>query len=144
MTVDDNKALVRRFCTEVFEDGNLDAIEFLTTDDFADSSPASFGAGRDCLRQYVAFLHATFGEYRYTIHDQVADENNVVLFWTLHGTHHGHFLGLAPTGKPMNTRIVSLFRLGDGRVAEYRGHPDVWGTIAQLGATATLSMPEPV
>jgi len=145
MTVDDNKALVQRFCTEVFEDGNLDAIESLTTDDFVDSTlPAWATAGRDGLRQHVAFLQSSFGEYRFTIQDQVADEDNVVLFWTLDGTHHGHFMGLAPTEKPINTRIVSLVRLHDGRVAEYQGHPDMWGTIVQLGATATLSMPEPV
>ena len=145
MSIDDNKALVQRFCTEVFEDGDLDVIESLTTDDFVDSTmPAWATAGRDGLRQHVAFLRSTFGEYRFTVQDQVADENSVVLFWTLHGTHHGAFLGLAPTEKQIDTRIVSLIRLRDGRIASYEGHPEVWGTVVQLGATVTLATPEPL
>ena len=141
MSIDDNKALVQRFCTEVFEGANPDAIESLTTDDFVDSSPGSFVAGREGLRQHLDFLHSTFGEYRFTVQDQVAAEDKVVLFWTLHGTHHGKFLGLAPTERPIDARIVSLFTLRDGRVAAYRGHPDVWGSMLQLGATVNLSMP---
>src|SRR5215204_1752092 len=115
MSIDDNTALVQRFCTEVFEGANPDAIEALTTDDFVDSSPGSFAAGREGLRQHVAFLHATFGEYRSTIQDQVVADDKVVLCWTLHGTHHGKFLGVAPTERPIETAIVSLFTLRDDR-----------------------------
>ena len=142
MSTDDNRALVQRFCTEVFVEGSSEAIESLVTDDFVDGSPGSFSAGRVGLRQHVDFLRSTFGEYRFTVQDEIANEDKVVLFWTLHGTNHGKFLGLAPTGKPIDARIVSLFTLRDGRVAVYRGHPDVWGVVTQLGATVNVAMPE--
>ena len=49
MTVEDNKALVRRFCTEVFEDGNLDVIESVTTDDFVQAMADASGDDRPAV-----------------------------------------------------------------------------------------------
>src|SRR4051812_29500583 len=118
MSTQEHTALVQQFCTEVFAKGDPAAIDALTTADFVDrTTPAWALAGRDGLRQHVAFVRALLGAYQFTVEELIADEQNVVVFWTLHGTHHGAFAGFAPTGKPLDASIVSVVRIRDGRVA---------------------------
>ncbi len=78
-SLDENKALVRRFFQEM-DRGNIDAIDELVAEDFVDHDPPPFpglAEGRAGLKQAAEmFWRATPGEH--VIEDQIAEGDKVV------------------------------------------------------------------
>jgi ketosteroid isomerase-like protein len=76
MTVEENKALVRRFYAEI-DAGNVDAMDELVAEDYVDHNPPPFpglAAGRAGLKQaFRIFWEATPG--RHEIEDQIAEDD---------------------------------------------------------------------
>ena len=125
-----NKALVRRFFEEVFNRGNLAAVDELWI-------PGRFEGGK----RAVEHLRTAFPDYHRTIEAQVAEGDLVVTRWTMRGTHRGPYrsgaLGrtLAPTGRRVEVPGTSIHRLAGGRIVEswVQGN-DSAQLLLQLGA----------
>ena len=111
-----NKALVRRFFEEVFNRGNLAAVDELWI-------PGRLEGGK----RAVGHLRTAFPDYHRTIEAQVAEGDLVVTRWTMRGTHRGPYrsgaLGrtLAPTGRRVAVPAIGIHRLADGRIVESLG-----------------------
>src|SRR2546421_327363 len=73
--------------------------------------------GVDGVRQEVAAYIAAF-DIQFTVEDQIAEGDEVSTRWTMRGTHKGEFMGLAPTGKQVNTSGITNFRLRDNKIQE--------------------------
>ncbi len=90
MSIEENKALVRRFYTEI-DKGNLDALDELVAEDYLDHNPAPLPGlkpGREGLKQaFKIFWEATPGYHR--IEDQIAEGDKVVTRLTAYGKHEG-------------------------------------------------------
>src|SRR5260370_37346731 len=79
-------------------------------------------------------LPSAHPEFRITIEDLVAEGDKVVFRMTGRGTHHGAFMGITPTGKPMTITIIDIARFANGQVVEHWGNRDDLGMLHQLGA----------
>src|SRR6201986_4775386 len=88
MTIEENKALVRRFYAEI-DKGNLDAMDELVAEDYLDHNPPPFPGlkpGREGLKQaFKIFWEATPGHHE--IEDQIAEGDKVVTRMTGYGVH---------------------------------------------------------
>ena len=74
MSIEENKALVRRFYEEI-DQGNLEAMDELVAEDYVDHNPPPFpglAAGREGLKQaFKMFWEATPGSHH--IEEQIAE-----------------------------------------------------------------------
>ena len=78
MSVEENKAIVRRYFEE-FHDGREHSIlEEITAPDLLEPT-----------RRATDTLLAAFPDYRITIEEQLAEEDKVATVWTGSGTHQG-------------------------------------------------------
>ena len=64
----------------------------------------------------------------------VADGDLVATHTRIHGTHTGHGLGIAPTGRRFEAEQMHVIRVADGRIAEHWGVRDDAGMMRQLAA----------
>ena len=55
-----------------------------------------------------------------TIDRIVAGRDEVMAWWSFAGTHVGPWLGVTPTGEPIEATVFSFFDLIDGQIARYR------------------------
>jgi steroid delta-isomerase-like uncharacterized protein len=85
--------------------------------------------------QALASLKEAFPDYAGTNELYVVEGEYVVTRWTYHGTHHGTFAGIPPTGKRVTFTGMSIDRVVDGRVVEAATEMDMLGVLRQLGAT---------
>src|SRR5579859_965872 len=100
MSTVENKALLRRYIEEAFNQGNLAVIDAASTPQSVTHVPgAPDVTGIAGAKQFVTQYRAAFPDLHLTIDDEVADGDTVVQRWTSRGTHRGAFQGLAPTGK---------------------------------------------
>src|SRR2546427_12973174 len=76
MSTDENKAVVRRFITEVLEAGNLEVIDQLLATDYV--NPGMGGVDRPGFKGMLAGLVAAMPQRRFEIEDLVAEGDAVV------------------------------------------------------------------
>ena len=98
MSLEENKAVVRRFAEEVGSGKNLELLDELVSAEFVNHNPLP-GAGSDFegLRQAFTILHSACPDFHGTIEHLVAEGDLVVFHGTNQGTHQGDFLCIAPT-----------------------------------------------
>ena len=128
-----NKAQVRRVIEEVYNRGDLDAVDDLASRDLVIHAPSEEIRGREGAKRYVAALRTGFPDLHLTIEDQIAEGDMVVTRWSARGTHAGAFQGIAATGRAIRLAGTDIDRVVGGRVMECWAHVDELGLMRQLG-----------
>jgi aminoglycoside 6'-N-acetyltransferase len=117
-----NKAVVRRLVAEVLNGGRLEAIDELYTPALASEAKA-----------WIASFRESFPDVHMAITELIAEDDTVVGRFTCSGTHLGHWLGHAPTGRRFEAvDEVGIYRFRDGRIVETWGLEDNLGRLEQL------------
>jgi len=135
MTVERNKAAIRRLVDEVFNGRNVGAIDEMLAPDFVEHEelPPGLPQGREGVKALTTMLHTAFPDFKATIDDLVAEGDKVTVRMTWRGTHHGDFMGIPPTGRPVAFGVIDILRMHDGRLAEHWGIMDQMALMQQLG-----------
>lgn len=79
-------------------------------------------------------LRAAFPDLTVTVDRLVQTETDIAMAYTIHGTHHGEFAGIAPTGRLITARGMQIARFEDGKIVERWGSSDELGILLKLGA----------
>jgi steroid delta-isomerase-like uncharacterized protein len=130
MPTQENKALVRRWIDEVWDKGNLAAVDEVFATGYIVNGQA---VGTEGVKQAVTWLRSTFPGARVTIEDMIAEGDKVVACWALRGAQHGVFMDIPPTGKQVTLTGISIYRIADRKIVENRESVDVLGLLRQLG-----------
>ncbi len=135
-SLEQNKSLIRRFCEEVWNKGNLNVMQEIFAPDYVrhDLRPGNPPPGPEGQQRIAADFRAAFPDLRMSIDLMVAEEDMVVVRWTTEGTHSGPWGGVLPTGKHARFSGVNIFRIQDGKVVELWNHRDDLGLMQQVGA----------
>jgi predicted ester cyclase len=134
MSLEQNKAIVRRCIEEAFNKGNAAAMdEFLAPNVVPHPLPPGVSHDLEGLKRFFTTLLAAFPDYCLTIEDMVAEGDKVVIRSTIGGTHKGEFMGIAPTGKKVTWTAIEIWRIEGGKVVEIWGEVDQVGMMQQLG-----------
>jgi steroid delta-isomerase-like uncharacterized protein len=139
---EDNKALVRRLFAEAINGRDLAVLDELVAAGVVTHTPVPGTApGLEGFRRFVgAFLDA-FPDQRTELHEVVAEGDRVAVLHTHRGTHGGELMGMPPTAKPFAITGIELFRIADGRIAEFWHQDDLLGLMQQLGAAPGPGQP---
>ncbi len=118
MSLEENKAIIRRVIDEIINQGNLSAINDLFTPDFVDRSSPEQPPGPEGVKGFVARVRAGFPDLRVDIEDVIAEGDKVVIRTTWRGTHQGRYGAAPPTGRQVTRTMIQIFRLADGKIIE--------------------------
>ncbi|CAA9499019.1 MAG: hypothetical protein AVDCRST_MAG30-1799 [uncultured Solirubrobacteraceae bacterium] len=119
-------------------DGNVDAAVESFAVDALDHDPApDQGPGREGFRGFWQTMLTAFPDLHIEPRHDVADDDHVVVAYTVSGTHQGDFQGIAPTGRRIEVNGIQIGRFEDGRLVERWGSSDELGILQQLGAEPT-------
>ncbi len=134
-TTDTLKRLAQRFVDEVINARDLDvAMADLVAEDFVEQNPLpGQGPGRAGLADVLAGMFAAFPDLRWTPHEMIAEDDQVMTWSTWTGTHRGVFLGVPPTGRGVTVEAWTIDRFHADQLVESRIIMDVAGLLIQLG-----------
>jgi predicted ester cyclase len=135
METDKNKAIARRFLTEVWGKGKLDIIDNLASPTILLKYPPFPQGirGIEAYKQEIRGFFSTFADVHLSIDEEIAEGDKVVLRWSGSVTHQGNLLGIAGTGKKIEWTGISIFHIVDGKVLEEKGEEDFLAILGQLG-----------
>jgi predicted ester cyclase len=127
-----NKALVRRAIA--YNHGVAEVGHALFAPTFVAHMPGQPPMDRHGLDRFIRHVTDGLSDFRYEIHDQLAQDDLVFNRITARGVHTAELLGVPATGRPIEMRIINLFKVTDGRVVEQWAEPDLFGLLQQIGA----------
>jgi steroid delta-isomerase-like uncharacterized protein len=140
MSTEDNKALVRRFFMEFWDQHNLAVADELMTSNHTDHTPGSppLPPGPEGFKQFGAVYFKAFPDLRLTIDDMVAEGDRVTTRWTSHGTNTGELMGMPPTGKSITVTGITINRIAGGKADETWTNFDMLGLLQQVGVIPAM------
>ena len=139
MSLEENKAIVRRWI-EAYNKRNLDFDEFIAPD-YVDHTNK---VDREGLKQLFAMGLNAFPDWYETIEDIIAEGDRVWVRITYTGTHKDEFFGLAPTSNKITTKGVDIYRIVNGKLAEYWNVTDNIDMFKQIGAIKITEKGKPL
>lgn len=131
---EDNKAIVRRFYEEVFNQGREEVIDEIISPDYVDYGHEPPGRGTEGAKQDFRGATSVFSNTHYTIDELIATGDQVVARWSGTYIHSGDFAGIPATGKSVSLTGISIYRLANGQIQETRNAVNWLGLLQQLGA----------
>jgi predicted SnoaL-like aldol condensation-catalyzing enzyme len=116
----DNEKIIRNLYQEIMEGGAV-MVVFGKVNPSGTSSIVS-------LLHFFSNLAEAFPEFEMKIEDLRVEGERVMVRYAVSGIQRGSFLGNEPTNELMSVRVIDIFRLENGHVAEY------WEAARQLNA----------
>jgi len=123
--------VMRRYLLDVVAGGDLSALDELAHHDMTDHTAVSagWGDGRQGLERHLEYFRSALTDIEVEVERVIASADEVVGLWRVRGTHVGELFGVQATGRTLEYRNASVFRLRDGKIADYTG---VWDGLAAV------------
>jgi predicted SnoaL-like aldol condensation-catalyzing enzyme len=147
MPAEENKAMIRHFYDEVWNNGNLRAIDEYVAPDYLDhdsqidplgiARAANAADPRARVKQAVGALRAAFPDVQFITEYQVAEGDMVVTYYTAHATQTGPLGPIPATHRSAAIAGVYLDRISGGQIVESWSLFDSLGLLQQLGVLKT-------
>lgn len=129
-----NKALVKRFYEEVFNNKSVKAIDDLCDANFIDHSAMPGQApGRKGLKDMFGMFARAFPDMRVAVEEMIAERDLVAARFSGQGTHRGELFGTPATGKTMKFNGIDIIRVKNGKAVEAWHQGDDMVGLMQLG-----------
>ena len=106
MSTEENKAVVRRFITEVLVGGDVDVADEVLAPNYMNRA---MGTYREAFKAFIA-NSPVFSDRRFDIEDLVAEGDAVVSRFSFEITD--------PSGKVISARGLTYYGLADGKIVE--------------------------
>src|SRR5262245_33372671 len=142
MSIEANKAIVRRYVQEVVNEGNIELLDSLFASELVLKLPHFPGPlrGRKILKQLIGQSRIAFPDMHMDIEDMIGEGDKVFTRGTFRGTYHG-----APLGRQSPCKIadgimpivlipgMTLFRIEAGKISEVWVEENFVEVLRQLG-----------
>lgn len=103
---------------------------------FHDPVFPSLTTGAENYKQHMHTCRNAFPDLKFTIEDEIAERNEVVLHWKMHGTHRGTLLGMPATNKSATISGTTIDRIEKGKIVERWADWNLLSLMEQLGLVA--------
>ena len=151
MSLEENKAIVRRFIEELNK-RNIAIMDELVAPDMV--HPTLKVRGPENYKQFETALWKAFPDWHETILDMVAEEDKVWGLFEVVATHTGEWrsflpyinrkVRVAPTGKKIKFTYVGMYRIVDGKIVDRRSVHAAVEFYKDIGVIEYKELPEDV
>ena len=131
MSVEANKALVRRLVEEAINGRRIELV-----DELADGELAT------AAKRWIGPFRESFPDFEMRIVELIGEGDTVVAHFRCSGTHRGAWQGIPPTRKRFrDVDEIYIFRINDGKLAGFTAVEDNLARLRQLGFEARSVSP---
>ena len=131
---EEEKSIANLFVEQFLNRNNVDVANDLIADDFVNHSPqGGVSQDKDGLKQMIAMFHRGFPDVQFILEDLIVENDKIVLHMRCTGKHKGVFMGLQPTNKSIDSRLITILRVENGKIKERWNVTNKLETMKQLG-----------
>jgi len=135
MSVEENKALIRRLYQEV-DKRNLAAMDEIFSPNFVDHNPVpipGLAHGLEGVKQIFGMADTAFADVVHDLADMIAEGDKVVVRVTARGSFKNEFADIPPNGQQVAMEGIVVYRVTDGKIIEKWVEHDIRGLMVQMG-----------
>jgi steroid delta-isomerase-like uncharacterized protein len=134
------KHIIERFVEELWNGRRLDVADQIFSEDCVThqlrsgvlAEPAYRGPEK--MKEHISGWLMSFPDLRFNVEQMIAEADRVVTQLVMEGTHQGTWMGISPTGKRLQIRMITIHRIANGKIAEDWVLVESLGFFQQLGA----------
>ena len=131
--------IVERFVEELWNDRRLDVADEIFSEGCVThqlcsgvtAEPAPRGPKE--MKEHVSGWLMCLPDLHFKIEQMIADGDRVVSQLVMEGTHQGTWMGISPTGKKLQIRMITIHRIANSKIAEDWVLVESLGFLQQLG-----------
>lgn len=132
MSVEGNKAMLRRGFEEGVNRGNFAVVDELIGPSYVNHSFPD-ARGPEGFKQVIGMFRSAFPDICVTVEEMIAEGEKVATRGTWRGTQRGAFMGIPPTGRQITVSYSDFWRIENGKAVENWVQMDLLGLMQQLG-----------
>jgi steroid delta-isomerase-like uncharacterized protein len=132
---DENVDLANRFHWEIFQHSNFSVADELLSSDFRWHGGMGQGTNQsrpENIKQIASAISSAFPDREITHLETIALGDEVIIRWSMTGTHQGPLLGIPPSNKLIMVTGSDSFRIADGKIVELSQEMDQLDLVRQL------------
>ena len=134
MSVEQNKATIRRVVEDVFNKKNLAVVPELIATGYVYRSPMGIDfKGPTGFAQFVGMMHSAFPDLQMAVDDIFGEGDRLAARLSMRGTFTGNLGPVPPTGKKLNMPFAFFYRFEGGKELEAVEFGDQLDFYRQLG-----------
>ena len=136
----DNKHIVTKFVEELWNERKLEVPDTIFDEDchthqLQSGTPAiATPRGPAAVKAHVTDWLSGFPDLKFTVEQMFADGDRVLSQLAMDGTQTGQWMGIPPTGKRVNIRMITIHRIRTGKIIEDWVLVESLGLLQQFGA----------
>ena len=130
---DANKDLIRRYLN-AFNERDEETLADLLAADVVEHGVHEELRGPEAIIDFLHRHFEMFPDYTGTTETMVAEDDTVVVRYSVSGTHTGEYRDIEPTGQTVEWTGLVMYRIDDGEIAEIWLEEDRLGLLEQLEA----------
>ena len=113
-----NKTIARRFVEEIFNARKTEMAKNFVTPDIIYHGMAEEVKGLEEFKRWVSEDISAFPDMKFTILDDIGEQNKVAIRWTLKATHDKDFADFPATHKKFETQGTDIFHFEGDKIKE--------------------------
>ncbi|MGL5253537.1 MAG: ester cyclase [Brevinema sp.] len=100
---------------------------------YAPTSPEPL-RGLDGYMAVLEMMRGAMPDVQWAVEEIIAENDKVMIRFTLRGTQTKPFMGMPATGKQVSITAMNIYQLKDQKIVLEHGLPDMFSMLIQLGA----------
>lgn len=129
----------RALVDDIWNNGNLDAIDELYGENFAGHDPHNPIQGRGGMRAWVMETRSVVPDFHIKLHETVSEGDISVTRWTATGTQANEWRGIPASNKTFVISGMTMSRFDGGTIAESWVAADDLGMLTQIGVIPDMA-----
>lgn len=120
-----------RFIEEVWNEKRTGRVDEIFAEHYVNHGAVP--PNRQGMRNRLERMLAAFPDVHVDVEDILVDGDKIAVRLQVTGTHEGNFMGIEPTGNPVDFRVCSILRVQEGRIVEQWDSADLFTVLLQTG-----------
>ncbi|MDQ3063298.1 MAG: ester cyclase [Acidobacteriota bacterium] len=143
MSIDQNKTLVLRFFEELWNRRKLEVADEIFAPDCVTHQLQSgveiiaVPRNAEAVKEHIGEWLKGFPDLNFTVEQMLAENDRVVTYATMRGTHTGVWNGISDTGKEVSIRMMIIHQIVNQKIAADWVLVESLGFFQQLGFLPT-------
>ena len=130
MTIEDNKAVVSKWI-DAWIANDIALLDELFAPNY---SVNGIQIGIEGVKKGLQFLHSVLVDISAEANEIVAENDKVVIRWTVRGRHAGNFMGIPPTGLELELTGINIYQIVDHQIVANHEQTNIAEVIQRLRA----------
>lgn len=138
MSIHHNRKLIQRYFNEVWNEGNVDALDEILTPDYINHSPGlpNPAPGPSGLKPIVLAMRKAISVLHYEILDLVVADDKAMAYVRMTGVHTGELFGVPAAGRQIDVHQMQIEWIRDRRIWQHWRLTDDLTFLRQIGQIA--------